>query len=73
MKILIFGAGSFLGRNFLEYCLKKNLDIYGLSQHTNNSKIINTDYSRESLYEIFKKVKPDVFFDFKATLVSSNT
>lgn len=71
-KYLVLGAGSFLGSSFLDYMMKSNYEIFGVSSFQRNKNIIGSDYSKNSLDNVLRDINPDVVYDFKLSKVSSN-
>lgn len=72
MRTLIFGAGSYLGRNLLIELKKTKQPVLGLSANRKNSSTIVTDYSKNNLIKIVNEFMPDRIFDFKTYTVSSD-
>ena len=71
-KFLIIGAGSYLGKNYLDYLLKKKLTAYGVSSFYESDNIFKITNLNDNLIDLINSVKPDIIFDFKLQRVSSN-
>lgn len=74
-KYLITGANGFCGRHFANLLTSKNKDIYGISRtipHSLISQYPNVTFDQcnlldyTSVYNILKKIKPDVIFHMAA-------
>jgi nucleoside-diphosphate-sugar epimerase len=70
MKILIFGATGFMGRNLFEHFTKQGHDVWGTAWETDSyhDKVLYANLKNEyDVDEIFGMVEPDVVIQAAAT------
>ena len=65
-KFLVIGAGSYLGKNYLDYLLKKKLTAYGVSSFYESDNIFKITNLNDNLIDLINSVEPDIIFDFKS-------
>ncbi len=69
--ILITGSSGFIGSNFIEYFLKKNIKFFGVDKNKNpyfkfkSFKKINLN-NKNSVLKLFKKIRPKIIIHLAA-------